>query len=101
VRLYRPARIFRRAAQARDVRRRLHLVPGGGGAALHVRRAGTLPQRAPRLSALSDRDADLLPARLADRLSLGLADAGAVFAEHAAAWRTGAGVHRTFAESRR
>ncbi len=60
VHLHRAARIFHHPAQARDVRRGLHLVPGDRGADLHVRRARPLPQRAPGLPAVSGRDAVLL-----------------------------------------
>ena len=42
IHLYRPARIFRRAAQARDVRRGVHRVPGDRQPDLHVRRPRTV-----------------------------------------------------------
>ena len=41
------------------------VVPGDRDADLHVRRARPLPQRAPGVPAVSDRDADLLRARRA------------------------------------
>ena len=53
---------------------------------LHVRRARALPQRAAGVPALSRRHAVLLPARLAGRLFRGVADAGALLAQHAADW---------------
>jgi sec-independent protein translocase protein TatB len=52
IHLYRPARIFRRAAQAFAVRRGLHRVPGGRDPNLHVRRAGALSQREAGVSCL-------------------------------------------------
>ena len=65
VHLHRAARILHHPTEAVAVRRGLHLVPGGRGADLHVRRAGPLPPRARRVPAVSDRDAVLLRARRA------------------------------------
>ena len=65
VHLHGAARVFLDPAQARDVRRGVHLVPGDRDADLHVRRARPLPPRAPRLPAVSGRDAVLLRARRA------------------------------------
>src|SRR5262249_14299541 len=101
VHLYRPARIFRCAAQARDVRRGVHIVPGGGDADLHVRRARPLSPRKAGLPALPGGDSHLLPARLCRRLCPGLADAGAIFSEHAASRRRRPRRDRAPAEGRR
>ena len=87
VHLHRPARIFPRAAQARDVRRGLHLVSDRRHPDLHVRRARALSQRAAGVPAVSRRDAGLLPARRNAGLFPGLADARAILARHAAGRR--------------
>src|SRR5262249_16798189 len=79
--LYRPARIFRRPAQARDVRRGVHIVPGRRDADLHVRRARPLSPRKAGVPALPGGDADLLPARRSHRLWRGVADAAPLFSE--------------------
>ena len=65
VHLHRAARVLLDPAQARDVRRGVHLVPGDRHADLHVRRARPLPPRAARVPAVSGRDAVLLRARRA------------------------------------
>ena len=100
IHLHRAARILCRAAQARAVRRGVHFISGGRFANLYVRRAGALPQRAACVSALSHRDADLLLAGLNGGLFPGVADAGALFAQHAAVRRAGSADHRAVAESR-
>src|SRR5262245_7225655 len=82
VHLYRPARIFRRPAQARDVRRGVHILPGRRDANLYVRRARPLPPRKAGVSPLLGGDAGFLPARRGRRLCPGVADAGAIFSEH-------------------
>ena len=63
IHLHRAAGIFHHPAEAGDVRRGLPVVPGGGDADLHVRRARPLPQRAQGVPAVSGRDAVLLRAR--------------------------------------
>ncbi len=100
IHLYGPARIFRRAAQDRGVRRHLHRVSGDRHADLHVRRARPLSQREAGVPAVPDRHADLLPDGIDGGLFRGLADAGAVFAQHAADRRAGAGDHRAVAQGR-
>src|SRR5436190_15401654 len=95
--LHRAARVLLDQAQARDVRRRLHLIPDRRLADLQVRRARALPPRAARLRALSRRDTDLLRARRARRLRHGHADDRALLARHAAAWWRGAGEDRAIA----
>src|SRR5919201_1612978 len=100
VHLYRSARIFRRPAQARDVRRGVHLVSRRGDADLHVRGARPLSSGEAGVSALPYRDADLLCARRSRGLHFGVADAGALFFEHAADGRRGAGHHRASAQGR-
>ncbi len=76
-------------------------VSGDRRADLHVRRARPLPQRAPRLPAVSRGDAVLLRARRGDGLFPGDAAAGALLARHAAGARRRAGGDRAVAEGRR
>ena len=87
VHLHRAARIFHHPVEAGHVRRGVSVVSGGGGAALHVRRARPLPQRAQGVPAVSDRHAGLLHARRDGRLFPRVPDADPLLAAHAAAGR--------------
>ena len=95
VHLYGAPRIFRRAAQDRDVRWRVPVLSDHCGSALPVRRARSLSQRAASVPSLPHCDSVLLPARLARRLCC-LADAGALLDRHAAGGQRQPGGDRVF-----
>ena len=101
IHLHGAAGIFHHPAETRAVRRSLCLLSGGGDADLHVRRARPVPQRTPRLPALSHRHADLFLSRFAGGLFRRHAHAGAFLARHATARQRWPAGNRAPAQGRR
>src|SRR6266849_4051186 len=101
IHLHRAAGVFHYPVEARDVRRCFHLVSDRRDPNLQIRGARPLQARARRVSALSDRDADLLLAGIDAGVFRGAADAGAVLAGHAAGRRRRDRGNPAIAEGRR